>query len=85
VQLQKEQEKIQNEIFQLQKSFKIIGPHRADMGISIALNECEQIEEQIEKFENDEKQLKIAYRIFSLDMIGSKELQNIKKVFNSFF
>ncbi len=55
------------------------------MGISIALNECEQIEEQIEKFENDEKQLKIAYRIFSLDMIGSKELQNIKKVFNSFF
>jgi hypothetical protein len=55
------------------------------MGISIALNECEQIEEQIEKFENDEKQLKIAYRIFSLDMIGSKESQNIKKVFNSFF
>jgi hypothetical protein len=50
------------------------------MEISIALNECKKIEEQIDKLENDEKRLKIAYRIFNLDMIASKDLQYIKKV-----
>jgi hypothetical protein len=51
------------------------------MAIPIALNKCEKIEEQIEKIENDEKRLKITYRIFNLDMINSKDLQYIKKVF----
>lgn len=80
IQLQKEQEKTQNDINELQKNFKITGPHRADLPIQIALNECNQIEEQIEKIENEEKRLKSAYRIFNLDLINSKELQNIKKV-----
>jgi hypothetical protein len=84
IQLQKEQEKTLNEIIDLQKLFKITGPHRADIPIPIALNECDKIEEQIEKIENDEKRLKIAYRIFHFDMISSKELQNIKKVFINF-
>ncbi len=80
IQLQKEQEKTQNDIIELQKNFKIIGPHRADLPILIALNECDKIEEQIEKIENEEKRLKSAYRIFNLDLINSKELQYIKKV-----
>ncbi|CAF4679062.1 unnamed protein product [Rotaria sp. Silwood1] len=79
IQLQKEQEKNLNEIFELQKYFKITGPHQADISVSIALNKCEQIEEQIEQMENDEKRLKIAYRIFNLDMTVSKNLQNLKK------
>ncbi|CAF2418248.1 unnamed protein product [Rotaria sp. Silwood2] len=79
IQLQKEQEKNLNEILELQKYFKITGPHQADISVSMALNKCEQIEEQIEQMENDEKRLKIAYRIFNLDMIVSKELQNLKK------
>jgi hypothetical protein len=52
------------------------------MEIFIALNECTKIEEQITKIENDEQRLKIAYRIFNLDMIISKDLQYVKKVFN---
>ena len=80
VQLQKEQEKNQNEITELQKHFKIVGPHRADMSISIALYDCEKIVEQIEEIEHDEKRLKTAYRIFNLDMTVSKDLQSIKKV-----
>jgi len=46
------------------------------------LNECQRIEEQIEKIENEEKRLKLAYRIFQLDMNQSKDLQNFKKVFS---
>ncbi|UJR33040.1 hypothetical protein I4U23_020499 [Adineta vaga] len=79
VQLQKEHEKIHHEIIELHKVFQFIGPHRADMFISIALNDCEKIEEQIDEIENQEKRLKNAYRIFNLDMIFSKDLQNIQK------
>ena len=59
---------------------QINGPHRADMSILVALNECEKIEEQIEQIEQEEKRLKAAYRIFQFDLINSKELQSIKKV-----
>ncbi|CAF1493626.1 unnamed protein product [Rotaria magnacalcarata] len=79
IQLHKEQEKHLNEIFELQKSFKITGPHQADIPVSVALNQCEEIEEYITNMENDEKRLKIAYRIFNLDMNFSKELPNLKK------
>lgn len=51
------------------------------MVIAIALDQCAKIDEQIEKLENDEKRLKISYRIFNLDMISSKDLTYIKKVF----
>ncbi|CAF0762898.1 unnamed protein product [Adineta steineri] len=78
-QLQKEHEKNQNEIIDLQKYFKVLGPHQADMSIIIALNDCNKIEEQIEEIENDEKRLKTAYRIFQIDMNVSKDLQNTKK------
>ena len=80
IQLQKEQEKTQNEITELQRTLKATGPHRADLPISVALNECDHIEEQIEKLEKEEKRLRSAYRIFHLDFIGSKELQYVKKV-----
>ncbi|CAF4716798.1 unnamed protein product [Rotaria socialis] len=79
IQLHKEQEKTLNEIFDLQKSFKITGPHQADIPVWVALNQCEEIEEYIKNMENDEKRLKIAYRIFNLDMNFSKELPNLKK------
>ena len=85
IQLQKEQEKTQNDINELQKILKITGPHHADLPILVALNECDNLEEQIEKIENEEKRLKSAYRIFNLDLINSKELQYIKKVVFSHF
>ena len=81
VQLQQEHEKNENEIIELQDSFKITGPHQADMPISVALNQCKKNEEQIEQIENVERRLKVAYRIFNLDMTFSKELQSIKKVY----
>ncbi|CAF0727175.1 unnamed protein product [Didymodactylos carnosus] len=77
--LQKEQEKCQNQIIELQKFLKIKGPHGAEIAVHTALSEIESIENQIAGIENDEKRLKIAYRIFNLDMPVSKELQNIKK------
>ncbi|CAF0769681.1 unnamed protein product [Adineta ricciae] len=79
VQLQKEHDKSQNDIVELLKVFQLVGPHRADMSITIALADCEKIEEQIDEIENEEKRLKTAYRIFNLDMIVSKDLQSIRK------
>ena len=50
------------------------------MSITIALADCEKIEEQIDEIEYEEKRLKTAYRIFNLDMVASKDLPNIRKV-----
>lgn len=78
--MQKEQEKNVNDTIELQRSFKTKGPHQADLSITVALNQCKTIEEQIEQIENDEKRLKSIYRLFNLDMHFSKELQSLKKV-----
>ena len=59
---------------------KITGPHRADISIEVALQECEQIENQIEAIEHDEQRIKNAFRVFNLDMSISKDLPPIKKV-----
>ena len=50
------------------------------MSIEVALQECEQIENQIEAIEHDEKRIKNAFRVFNLDMSISKDLPPIKKV-----
>lgn len=59
---------------------KITGPHRADMSVEVALQECEQIENQIEAIEHDEQRIKNSFRVFNLDMSMSKDLPPIKKV-----